>query len=158
LEPILNISRPSCPNSQNRRFGSHFEPFLRQAAQVAKMNDLGAILSHFCAKLPKLPKWMISGPWVQYMYRDWHPQRGASVQRVLCTSKRAGFTVKRALCTSRGEGLTVQKASPFPWDPPKFGTKSLKFKIRNNWSQSGSEPLGGAGFFDLSQIWDPFYV
>ncbi len=34
-------------------------PFLGQAAQVIKMDDLGAILNPFCAKLPKLSKWMI---------------------------------------------------------------------------------------------------
>ena len=151
MEPILNISRPSCAISQNRRFGSHFAPFLRQAAQVAKMNDLGAILSHFCAKLPKLPKWMISGPWVQYMYRDWHPQRGASVQRVLCTSKRAGFTVKRALCTSRGEGLTVQKGC----------TSILKMGPNRSMEPKGTQSAWnppGAGFWEFGQNLDPFYV
>ena len=43
LEPILNISGPSCPSSQNGRFGSHFKQFLRQAAQVVKMDDLRAM-------------------------------------------------------------------------------------------------------------------
>ena len=45
-------------------------PFLGQAAQVVKMVDLGAILNPFCAKLPKLSKWMIRGPWAQYINRD----------------------------------------------------------------------------------------
>ena len=40
------------------------------AAQVVRMDDLGAILNNFCAKLPKLSKWTT---WVQYMYRDWYP-------------------------------------------------------------------------------------
>ena len=61
LEPILNISGPSCPGSQNGRFGGHFEPFLRQAAQVIKMDDLGEFLSHFYAKLPKWSKWIELG-------------------------------------------------------------------------------------------------
>ena len=74
------------------------------------------------------------------MHRDWHPQRGASVQRVLCTSKRAGFTVQRALCTSKGEGLTVQKASPFPWDPQKLATNSLKFQVTKNGPKVDKEP------------------
>ena len=45
------------------------------------------------------------------------PQRGADVQRVLCTSKSAGLSVQIALCTPKAEGLTVQKAYPFPWEP-----------------------------------------
>jgi len=44
--------------------------FLGQAAQSVKNNNLGPILSNFCAKLLKLSK---SNPWAQYMYRDWHP-------------------------------------------------------------------------------------
>ena len=124
MESILNISRPSCPNSQNRRFGSHFKPFLRQAAQIVKMDDSGAILSHFCAKLPKLPKWMISGPWVQYMYRDWHPSevqtcRGFSVrlreQASPCREPSARPREKALPCRSPPAGadnlLNVQRAS-----------------------------------------------
>ena len=37
------ISGPSCPSNQNGWFGSHFEPFLLQAAQVVKMDDLRAM-------------------------------------------------------------------------------------------------------------------
>ena len=70
-----------------------------------------------------------------------------TVQRALCTSGIAGSTVQRALCTSKGEGLTVQKVSPFPWDPQKLATNSLKFQ----WAPRGVG-VGGAGFLDLSQI------
>jgi len=59
--------------------------------------------------------------------------------------------MQRALCMSKGEGLTVQKASPFPQDPQKLATNSLKFKILKNGPKVGLDPPV-AGFFISSPI------
>ena len=50
-----------------RQFGT---TFWAKLPNQSKNNNLGPILSNFCAKLLKLSK---SNPWAQYMYRDWHP-------------------------------------------------------------------------------------
>ena len=48
------MSGPGHPSDQNVQFWCYFESFLAQAAQVAQINDFGAILSHFWARPPKL--------------------------------------------------------------------------------------------------------